>query len=370
MRPSDGNRAAADLLQPGNHPQRGGLPAAGGSHEHHELPVLDGQVDFVDRADAGAALFGKDLEQVLDDDFSHAWLRAGARPGRVNIGSAQASQLRTHADFRCPWCTGAAVLRPSARALFAQHIPLFRMASNRLLASTPLTFELPSSLVDRIHECRGRLGLKSASDVVRRALAGFDFAGFQAPANEQCQISVRLAPDQKRTLLKAARQKKSERRRTAARGAGSAGRPARPPPARTARQKPGGRPRGRRRQTVAKAAGKKPRRKEVGRENFLIGYLFSWGRAWPTCFGSGALSRRPDHPMIGNAPPPLPGKMRFARDLGFEHRLELLARDGAGNSKRVRIVAPVTVTSGSFGTPLEEVTSLCAAFLQNGWHVS
>ena len=82
------------------------------------------------------------------------------------------------------------------------------MASNRLLASTPLTFELPSSLVDRIHECRGRLGLKSASDVVRRALAGFDFAGFQAPANEQCQISVRLAPDQKRTLLKAARQKK------------------------------------------------------------------------------------------------------------------------------------------------------------------
>ena len=86
--------------------------------------------------------------------------------------------------------------------------PFLRMASNRLLASTPLTFELPSSLVDRIHECRGRLGLKSSSDVVRRALAGFDFAGFQAPANEQCQISVRLAPDQKRTLFKTARQKK------------------------------------------------------------------------------------------------------------------------------------------------------------------
>jgi hypothetical protein len=82
------------------------------------------------------------------------------------------------------------------------------MATNRLLASTPLTFELPSALVDRIHECRGRLGLKSASDVVRRALAGFDYAGFQAPANEQCQISVRLAPDQKRMLFKTARQKK------------------------------------------------------------------------------------------------------------------------------------------------------------------
>lgn len=82
------------------------------------------------------------------------------------------------------------------------------MATNRLLASTPLTFELPSALVDRIHECRGRLGLKSASDVVRRALAGFDYAGFQAPANDQCQISVRLAPDQKKTLIKTARQKK------------------------------------------------------------------------------------------------------------------------------------------------------------------
>jgi hypothetical protein len=82
------------------------------------------------------------------------------------------------------------------------------MATNRLLASTPLTFELPSALVDRIHECRGRLGLKSASDVVRRALAGFDYAGFQAPANDQCQISVRLAPDQKKTLIKMARQKK------------------------------------------------------------------------------------------------------------------------------------------------------------------
>jgi Arc/MetJ-type ribon-helix-helix transcriptional regulator len=71
-----------------------------------------------------------------------------------------------------------------------------------------LTFELPGSLVDRIHDCRGRLGLKSASDVVRRAISGFDFDRFQAPPHEQCQISVRLAPDQKRTLFKAARQKK------------------------------------------------------------------------------------------------------------------------------------------------------------------
>ena len=82
------------------------------------------------------------------------------------------------------------------------------MATHRLLASTPLTFELPGSLVDQIHDCQARLGLKSASDVVRRAISGFDFAGFEAPAREQCQISVRLAADQKRALVKAARQKK------------------------------------------------------------------------------------------------------------------------------------------------------------------
>jgi hypothetical protein len=131
------------------------------------------------------------------------------------------------------------------------------MASNRLLASTPLTFELPSSLVDRIHECRGRLGLKSASDVVRRALAGFDFAGFQAPANEQCQISVRLAPDQKRTLLKAARQKKvsaGELLRAAlealAGGAAAPGKNSAAKAGRPASGKTGSKP-------LAKAAGKK-----------------------------------------------------------------------------------------------------------------
>ena len=82
------------------------------------------------------------------------------------------------------------------------------MASHRLLASTPLTFELPSSLVEQIHDCRGRLGLKSASDVVRRAISGFNFTDFKAPLRDQCQISVRLTQDQKRILFKAARLKK------------------------------------------------------------------------------------------------------------------------------------------------------------------
>jgi Arc/MetJ-type ribon-helix-helix transcriptional regulator len=50
--------------------------------------------------------------------------------------------------------------------------------------------------------------LKSASEVVRHALARFDYAAFQPPPRDQCQISVRLAPDQKRLLFRSARQKR------------------------------------------------------------------------------------------------------------------------------------------------------------------
>jgi hypothetical protein len=82
------------------------------------------------------------------------------------------------------------------------------MANNNTLAPAPLTFELPRALVDRIRSCRGRLRLKSASAVVRRALASFDFAAFRAPRREQCQISVRLSPAQKQTLFYYARLKK------------------------------------------------------------------------------------------------------------------------------------------------------------------
>lgn len=81
------------------------------------------------------------------------------------------------------------------------------MANTHTLAPTPLTFELPRSLVDRIHSCRGRLGLKSVSDVVRCALEGFNFAAFKAPRREQCQISVRLSSTQKQMLSHYARRK-------------------------------------------------------------------------------------------------------------------------------------------------------------------
>jgi hypothetical protein len=108
------------------------------------------------------------------------------------------------------------------------------MATQTFLAPTPLTFELPSALVARIHSYQDRLGLKSASEVVRHALASFDYASFQSSARDHCQISVRLAPDQKKMLFRCARQKKvsaGELLRAAleALAAGAAKRPAKTP---------------------------------------------------------------------------------------------------------------------------------------------
>jgi len=82
------------------------------------------------------------------------------------------------------------------------------MASPRSSVTTPLTFELPRALVEQIQSWRGRFGLKSASDVVRRALDEFDFEAFQAPNRDQCQISVRLPPARKRSLFTSARRHK------------------------------------------------------------------------------------------------------------------------------------------------------------------
>ena len=49
---ADQDRAVTDLLQPGDAAQKRRLPAAGGTHEHDELAVLDRQVDAVDSANA------------------------------------------------------------------------------------------------------------------------------------------------------------------------------------------------------------------------------------------------------------------------------------------------------------------------------
>ena len=48
----DGDVAAGDFLQPGDHPQRGGLPAAGRSDEDDEFLIVDLEVGVIDGFDA------------------------------------------------------------------------------------------------------------------------------------------------------------------------------------------------------------------------------------------------------------------------------------------------------------------------------
>jgi hypothetical protein len=74
--------------------------------------------------------------------------------------------------------------------------------------SLPLTFDLPHNLIAKIEACRRALALRSTSEVVRQALAGFDFNRFSAPHKGHRQISVRLSGDMKDRLARYSRKKK------------------------------------------------------------------------------------------------------------------------------------------------------------------
>lgn len=74
--------------------------------------------------------------------------------------------------------------------------------------NSPLTFDLPQNLIAKIESCRRALSLRSTSEVVREALAGFDFNGFSAPQKDHRQISVRLPPAMKDKLARYSRRKK------------------------------------------------------------------------------------------------------------------------------------------------------------------
>ncbi len=83
------------------------------------------------------------------------------------------------------------------------------MATAKKKPSAPLTFDLPVSLIAKIARTRKRRGLGSASEVVRLALAGFDFGKFNPPRDPHRQISVRIAGATRATLRRTARQKDS-----------------------------------------------------------------------------------------------------------------------------------------------------------------
>jgi hypothetical protein len=74
--------------------------------------------------------------------------------------------------------------------------------------SSPLTFDLRRDLLDKIEDYQRKAGIRSKSEVIRDAIESYDYSGYQREAQPHRQISVRLPVDQKRELLKLARQKK------------------------------------------------------------------------------------------------------------------------------------------------------------------
>lgn len=81
------------------------------------------------------------------------------------------------------------------------------MAKKSRKPSAPLTFDLPESLINRIETCRRGHGFKTASEVVRTAISGYDFEGCQPSRDPHRQISVRITSDQRAMLKRYARQK-------------------------------------------------------------------------------------------------------------------------------------------------------------------
>lgn len=73
--------------------------------------------------------------------------------------------------------------------------------------ASPLTFDLPASLIGKIARTRKAHGLASASEVVRLALANFNLGSFQPDRDPHTQISVRIGATERAALKRVARQK-------------------------------------------------------------------------------------------------------------------------------------------------------------------
>ena len=81
------------------------------------------------------------------------------------------------------------------------------MAKSSRKPSAPLTFDLPESLIARIETCRKGHGFATASEVVRTAIAGYDFESCEPSRDPHRQISVRISADQRAMLKRYARKK-------------------------------------------------------------------------------------------------------------------------------------------------------------------
>ena len=82
------------------------------------------------------------------------------------------------------------------------------MANKAPRPATPLTFDLPVSLIGKIETVQKRMGLASTSEVVRLAIAKFNFDRYEAESEEHRQISVRLPSDLKAVLTRTSKNKK------------------------------------------------------------------------------------------------------------------------------------------------------------------
>ena len=80
---ADADRAAVDLLEAGEHPQAGRLPASGGADQDEELAVGDVEVQRVDRGPGGAGIAARG---VVERDRCHAGPRrfGGVRGSRYD----------------------------------------------------------------------------------------------------------------------------------------------------------------------------------------------------------------------------------------------------------------------------------------------
>jgi hypothetical protein len=81
------------------------------------------------------------------------------------------------------------------------------MAKSSRKPSAPLTFDLPESLIARIEACRKGHQYSTASEVVRTAIASYDFESCSPSRDPHRQISVRITSDQRAMLKRYARQK-------------------------------------------------------------------------------------------------------------------------------------------------------------------
>jgi Arc/MetJ-type ribon-helix-helix transcriptional regulator len=81
------------------------------------------------------------------------------------------------------------------------------MAAKSSSSWAPLTFDLTQPQVAKIESARRTLNLPTASEVVRLAIAQFNYASYEAKRPPHRQISVRLSPELREKLKRLATRK-------------------------------------------------------------------------------------------------------------------------------------------------------------------